>query len=139
MSKNPFEVSSILIGRDGNTIAAYNDGSMVFSDRFVPLVRLSDLVAGTSSNIPAQVIDVATTDWILDHTDTYNGRSFWKIYVPFTGLSTLSKVLVNCYQIIATSPEEVKQVTFDEVSVTGSSVKIVSTEKLHIYVTVKGL
>jgi hypothetical protein len=72
-----FYVTDVTIGREGNVITYANDGSMVFSDRFVPGVRLVDLLNGSGSEgggAASITKEVLTTDWGLDHHDPIYNR-----------------------------------------------------------------
>lgn len=140
MPQVPLQVTEIKIGREGNNIAAYNDGSMVFSDRFNPLVRLSDLVAGSSASVQALTVSILTTDWIFDHTDTIFNRNFWKISVPIASVITnASKVTVSFNKVTLESPLTLEPVMLDNVTITESTVTIISSEQLNLYVSIKSI
>jgi len=140
MSSHPYQVSEITIGREGNTISSYNDGSMVFTDRFNAIVRLSDLVSSSSISLQSITIHVQTTDWVIDHYDSENARSFWKIQIPITTtISDPSKVLVYLNKIITSIPINTVAVDIDSIKITSSTVTLISTEKLNMYVNIKAI
>jgi hypothetical protein len=140
MSHEPYLTSEITVGRDGNKISAYNDGSMVFSDRFNPLVRLSDLVNITSDAAKSLTIDVLLTDWTLDHIDSVYSRSFWKVTIPLTSvISDTTKAFIICNKVISAAPLVLEEVTLDNVTMSASTVTIISSEKLHLYVSIKSV
>jgi hypothetical protein len=140
MSSHPYQVSEITIGREGNTISSYNDGSMVFTDRFNAIVRLSDLVSSSSISLQSITIHVQTTDWVIDHYDSENARSFWKVQIPITTtISDPSKVLVYLNKIITSIPINTVAVDIDSIKITSSTVTLISTEKLNMYVNIKAI
>ena len=140
MPQQPHLVSEIVIGREGNKISAYSDGSMIFADRFNPVVRLTDLVNITTNEAKSINVEVALTDWTLDHTDSVYSRSFWKVAIPITSvISDISKSFVIYNKIITLSPLVLEEVTLDNVTMTTSTLTIISSEKLHLYVSIKSI
>jgi hypothetical protein len=56
--------TGITIGRFGNTIKKHPDESMIFSDPYVPGVKLKDLFEGKVVIDPAIFVEVNSSDWI---------------------------------------------------------------------------
>jgi hypothetical protein len=141
-----FYVTDVTIGREGNVITYANDGSMVFSDRFVPGVRLVDLLNGSGSEgggAASITKEVLTTDWGLDHHDPIYNRDFWTVslYYALIGfniqLTDPTKVRATAHLIITTSPLATETIEFDDILTYSDHLKIVSSSKAHCYINVE--
>lgn len=146
MANEPNQVTDIQIGRVGNHISLYNDGSMVFSDRFVPGIRLIDLLNGTGggSGTPSLTIEVTSTDWIFSSYDQVYNRNFWYIDILYTTLNMgivapgdLSRLLVGTFEVTNISPLNTEEIDFENVSFLTDRIRIISSGKIHCLVTVK--
>lgn len=79
MPREDFLTTGITIGRTSNRITAHTDGSMLFSDPYIPGVKLKDLLGGTVVIDPAIFVEVEITDYtkVID-----NGQTFYNISIP---------------------------------------------------------
>lgn len=129
MPQPPLGVSKIFIGSDNNTISRHADGSMLFSDPFVPGIKLKDLLGGTIIIEPSVLVIVETSDWILD--PVYH---LYAIDVPHSfGLVGNQKAQV----LTVTMDSNFNQILMDTVQSKENSVYIRSTSPLDIYVSMK--
>jgi hypothetical protein len=128
MTENPLLTSEIEIGRKGNRVGTVNDGSMVFSDRFVPLVRLVDLVNNKLVIIPGTLIEVFVFN-----------RNFWKVDLPFAHIhaSDQNKIMVYISQVTSLSPLILENIDVNNTQILEDRIILSSSEKLHCYVNIK--
>jgi hypothetical protein len=139
MTQEPFRASECEIGRDGNRIKCANDGSMVFSDRFVSGVRLVDLLNGSGGGggKPSVTEEVLVTDWVFDHHDQVYDRDFWSvtIYYALIGfniqVTDQTKVDVLARIILNESPLSIEYIEFDDLQIYEDRIKVVSSSKIH--------
>lgn len=145
MSSEPLQTSEVQIGRIGNKITCYNDGSMVLSDRFVPGIRLVDLINGSGAGgLPALTIEVNTSDWVLFSYDPVYQRNFWKVEFLYTDLnmgisgpSDISKLVVNPYVVTNVSPLNLEEAKFEDIQFLSDRIRIVSSSRVHSMFTIK--
>jgi hypothetical protein len=138
-----FYVSDITIGREGNKISYANDGSMIFSDRYVPYVRLIDLLnnSGGGGGSAAIVREIAVGDWGLDYHDNIYDRDFWSITLTYIGLGISSpdpdKIRVEGKIILSTSPFIAEKIEFDNIITTSTFIKLTVSSKIHCFAIVE--
>jgi hypothetical protein len=144
MAQEPNQVSAIQIGRVGNLITCYNDGSMVLSDRFVPGIRLIDLINGQGAGgLPALTIEVNTTDWAFNNHDQVYNRDFWKVEFLYADLnmnitpSDISKLAVITFEVTNVSPLNTEEIDFESVLFLSDRIRIISSGKIHSLITIK--
>lgn len=83
MSRSTFLTSEIAIGDLANKISIAPDGSMTFTDPYVPPVKLKDLInGGTIISNPAMVVSISENDtlWQSLPANQYN-QNFFKIRI----------------------------------------------------------
>ena len=82
MSLQPFLTSEISIGDTSNKIGISTQGDMTFSDPYISLVRLRDLVSGNIAIDPSLMVFIENTDsgW-TGYYDTY-GHPGYYITIP---------------------------------------------------------
>jgi hypothetical protein len=152
MSVESLKISEIEIGLLGNSISSHTDGSMIFRDRLVPGIRLIDLLGGEVVIDPSVTISVSSSDWQFDSYDSLNNRNFYKVNIYFGYESGI------CFASASATPEAywqaqdgneiyvsttvdvsgfVKPVTFHEMLISNSQVKITSTEQINFNVRLK--
>jgi len=126
MTQKASQVSSIVV--DGSTlINKGSDGSLTFSDVFVPGLRLKDIIAGSVVIDPSTLVQIDSSDWVVDPVTTMFalevphgwgliGTELAQVSVMFYDLSfnkigmdyqvqsnyvyLLSAVAINCYVAI---------------------------------------
>ena len=145
MSHEPLRTSECIIGRDGNKISFSNDGSMVFSDRFVPGVRLIDLLGGGGSGDTSVTVLINATDWIFESHDPVYSRDFWSITLYYSVIqfniqtTDPSKLEVSTLLINSLSPISVEPIEFNSILIYGDRLKIISSKKVDSFVTIDAL
>ena len=152
MSKESFLASEIEVGLLGNKISTHTDGSMVFADRFVPGVRLVDLIQGEVVVDPAIGATVPSSSWQYSYTSDV-GTPIYTVtayfgYMAGTPSASFTAALVDTWA--ETSPQNifvegtitngdgtVSPIQFHTIKTSTSSVKIESSEKLTCNIRIK--
>jgi hypothetical protein len=134
MSGSTFLASEIAIGDLANKISIAPDGSMTFTDAYVPTVKLKDLInGGTIISNPSMVVTIeqSDTNWVALSANQYN-QNFFKISVPYdwtvteegnTGVTILD--------------ENNKVISVESIQLFTSHVEITTTKKLNMKVVLK--
>ena len=152
MSNKALQVDEIEIGAIGNSISTHNDGSMILKDRYVPGVRLIDLLGGEVVIDPATIIEVAHTDWIIAYHDNVFNRDFYKIDIyfgyfnnqsgaslanpPDSSWQTLSgkDISVSADMVVH---NKLSPIQFHSVEISNISATILSTEPVNCFIKIK--
>lgn len=124
-----FKISSVAIDDLNVTITKHADGSMLFTDNYIPGVKLKDIVGGEIIVDPSVVVQVEIADWTLDPETLLYG-----VDVPNDfDLSGTQKAQV----LVVTMNSDYEQIIMDTVQVKENSVFIKSTDAIDMFVTMK--
>lgn len=141
MAGTPFLTSEIVIGDLANKISIAGDGSMTFTDVYVPTVKLRDLFSGNVVLEPAVTVFVSDTDpsWVVQPINSY-GQIFYKITINhnwdltavsdpnnMTPISTLTKIF----------DVDNKEIGVESIQCFANSVEIVVNKKITMKVAIK--
>lgn len=139
MSQEPFQITECQIGRVGNKITYDDDGSMIFTDRFVSRVRLIDLLNGGSGGSSSSYTkELLITDWIFERHDNVYDRDFWSasIYYAVVGITItdITKIIVDSKLYVSSTVSE--NIEFEDILIMSDHIKIVSTDKVRCYINI---
>lgn len=124
-----FKTSGIAIDDLNVKITKHADGSMLFSDNFIPGVKLKDILGGDVVVEPSVLVQLEVSDWTYDSETQLYG-----VDVPHDfGLSGTQKAQV----LIVTMNTDYEQIIMDTVKSKENSVFITSTEAIDMFVTMK--
>lgn len=127
--KQIFKTSGIAIDDLGVTITKHQDGSLLFTDSYIPGVKLKDIVGGTIVVEPSVLVHLISGDW------TYNSiTNLYEVDVPnYFNISGTQKAQV----LVITMDTTYSQIIMNSITVKENSVFITSTSGIDMYVTMK--
>jgi hypothetical protein len=117
---------------------------MVFSDRFVPGVRLVDLLNGNGGGggKPSVSKEIQVTDWVFDHNDPVYNRDFWSVTLYYSLLgfniqvTDQTKITILTNLIKTESPLVTEEIEFDDIFIYEDRFKVISSSKIHCVINV---
>jgi hypothetical protein len=127
--KQIFKTSGISIDDTGVTITKHADGSLLFTDSYIPGVKLKDIIGGSVVIEPSVLVQIFPEDW------TYDSESnLYEVDVPNSfGLVGTQKAQV----LVVTMDLDYSQIIMNSIQVKENSVFITSTDDIDMYVTMK--
>lgn len=127
--KQLFQTSGISVDDSNVTITRHADGSLLFTDSFIPGVKLKDIIGGTIIIEPSVIVQLFPVDW------THNIISnLYEVDVPNSfGLVGIQKAQV----MVVTMDLSYSQIIMNSITVKENSVFITSTSNINMYVTMK--
>lgn len=124
-----FKVSGIVIDDMNVKITRHADGSLLFTDNFIPGVKLKDIIGGDVVIDPSVLVQLESSDWTYD-----SGTELYGVDVPHDfGLVGTQKAQV----LVVTMNLDYEQIIMDTVKVKENSVFITSTEDIDMFITMK--
>lgn len=127
--KELMKTDGIVISNLGVTITKHADGSLLFSDAFIPGVKLKDIVGGDIVIDPSVLVQLEVADWTYDSEE-----DLYVVDVPHDfGLIGTQKAQV----LVVTMNTDYEQIIMDTVKVKENTVLLKSTEALDMFVTMK--
>lgn len=138
MAGAPYLVSEIIVGDLANKISIANDGSMSFTDPYVPTIKLKDILELTT---PAITIYVDETDvgWAAQSVNSY-GQTLYKISIPHNwGLTDIndSNNLLPITASVKVYDTDNKEIGVECIQCFANTVEITTTKKITIQVSIK--
>jgi hypothetical protein len=145
MSHEPLKTTEIQIGREDNKISHDNSGNMIFSDRFLQHVTLTDLlnIGGSGGGSASVVKEVDENDWIFDYYDNIYERNFWSYSLFYVTLgsgienSDKSKIKACCYLKKSTVPYIVEYIELDDILIYTDKIVLKSSSKINCQVNIE--
>lgn len=147
-----FKVSEIEIGMVGNKITANDDGSMVFRDRFVPGVRLVDLLAGSTNSDSLLSIKLAipssawTVNAIVNNVQMYKVIAYFgylggTVYASFNTLPDAPWSLLDATQVLVVPTVTVggkeRQIGLQNIDTGTTSIDLYSSQQINLNIRIK--
>lgn len=123
------KTNGVVITDVGVTITKHADGSLLFSDSWVPGVKLKDILGGEVVIDPSVVVQTEESDWTYDSEEELYG-----IDVPHNfGLVGSQKAQM----LVVLMDLNYETIMVNSIKSKENSVFITATEPLDMYVTMK--
>lgn len=139
MAGSSYMASEIIVGDLANKIGISSDGSMTFTDPYVPTVKLKDIIGGEIVLEPALMVYVDSLEWVAQPVNQY-GQIFYKIVISHNwGYSNVDDVenILPIGALVKTFDENNKEVSVESIQCFANTVEIVSSRKMIMKVAVK--